>query len=128
MATHYVLAQANDPTGLPITCGVLAAEDSSGGVLGEGAIGEGRRVSPALSMSAISLLRSVPDPESATLLEWLHGLDGMTNGVVRLCGPWSWDATFREVAHWTINESKLTPRAVIQVRDGRVTPFPPDAT
>lgn len=100
----------------------MIANGDAGRVYGELAIGEGDTVSPVVLDAAITLLRSLPNPYRASADEWLGGIDGLTNGPVRLSGPWSWNVEPREALHWVINEAGLTARAVGQIRDGVVYP------
>src|SRR4051812_2655353 len=98
--SDYVLVMASNPTGLPCPIGVIAAEGQAGRVYGEAVIGEGDSVEPAQLDDAITILRSLPNPGEASAADWLRRLDGLTNGVVRLSGPWSWEAQWREIVHW----------------------------
>lgn len=119
----YVLVMANDVGGPPLIIGALVANGGPGRVAGEAAVGEGK-VDVRLVDAAISLLRELPAPGEASARDWLTGLDGLTTGIARIVGPWSWDVEDREVLHWVLDHQRLTARTVAVVRDGRVVSFP----
>lgn len=123
MKAEYLLATADNPGGLPAIVGVLVASGDGGAVCGEAAVGEGE-IDFEWVDAAINLLRSLPGPGGASATRWLSGLVGLTNGPIRLTGPWYWDAEDREVLHWALDQVGLTARTVVLIRDGAVSSFP----
>ncbi len=117
---RFVLALGSDGTSPPRTVGAIIATGSGGSVVGELAIGEGDDLNPLVIDAAITLLRSLPSPHLAPAEDWLAGLDGLTNGPVRLSGPWSWNVEPREALHWVIKRQGLTARNVGIIRDSEV--------
>jgi len=118
--TPYLLACANQPDGLPVPVGVLAAADAADGVIGEAAVGVG--ASEALVKQATQLLRDLP-AAMTTAGPWLEALAGTRNGDVMLTGPWEWEAEMREVVHWAMTGAGLRAKAVATIRDGVVSPY-----
>lgn len=120
----YVLVMADNPEGLPIICGCLAAEDGGDGVEGEGAVGEGAGVPPQIAAATVSFIRELPPAGATTAERWLVGLDGLRQGPLRLVGPWEWEAELREAMTWPLDRAGLQGRTVATVRRGEVLAFP----
>lgn len=122
MKFQYILAMASHQDALPAPIGSIVAEDFPGGVCGEAAVAQVYDAAPGMVSAAIALLRSIPLPGTASASQWLTGLAGLTNGDIRLTGPWTRDAAERdEILNTALDEVGLKVRSVFMLLSGELS-------